>query len=53
MRGFSFTPGKLLAVVAVVIFAIVSVGEFPEALADDFEPVALGLAFLAAAYVMS
>jgi hypothetical protein len=53
MRGFAFTPGKLLAIVAVLIFVLASIGEFPESLADDFEPVALGLAFLAAAYVAS
>jgi hypothetical protein len=52
MRGFSLTIGKLLALVAVVIFVIAAVGEWPDDLRDDLEPVALGLAFLAASFVL-
>jgi len=51
MRGFPVTIGKVLALVAVVIFVLASLGEWPEDL-NDFEPVALGLAFLAASFVV-
>ena len=44
--------GKLLALVAVVIFAVASIGEWPSDLQDDLEPVALGLAVLAASFVV-
>ena len=44
--------GKLLALVAVVIFVLASLGAWPDSLADDVEPVALGLAFLAASFVL-
>jgi hypothetical protein len=44
--------GKILALVAVIIFAIAAIGEWPSDLQDDLEPVALGLAFLAASFVV-
>jgi hypothetical protein len=40
--------GKVLALVAVVIFALAALGAWPDSLSDDVEPIALGLAFLAA-----
>jgi hypothetical protein len=43
--------GRLLALVAVIIFVVASLGEWPSDL-DDFEPVSLGLAFLAASFVI-
>ena len=52
MRGFAFTPGRILALIAVVIFVLAAVGEWPQDLSDDLEPVALGLAFLAASFVV-
>ena len=45
-------PGKVLALVAVVIFVLASLGAWPDDVADDVEPVALGLAFLAASFVV-
>ena len=51
MRGFPMTIGRLLALVAVIIFILASIGEWPSSLRDDFEPIALGLAFLAASFV--
>ena len=51
MRDFSFTPGRLLALVAVIIFVLAAFGVWPDDLRDDVEPVALGLAFLAASFV--
>jgi hypothetical protein len=50
MRMFSRSAGlgRILAAVAVVIFALAAIGEWPSALQDDVEPVALGLALLAA-----
>ncbi len=44
--------GRILALVAVVIFVLASLGAWPDSLADDVEPVALGLAFLAASFVV-
>jgi hypothetical protein len=43
--------GRILALVAVIIFVVASIGEWPSDL-DDFEPVSLGLAFLAASFVV-
>ena len=45
-------PGRLLALVAVIIFVLASIGEWPTDLQDDVEPVALGLAFLAGSFVL-
>ena len=44
--------GRLLALVAAIIFAVAAVGAWPEDLQDDLEPVALGLAVLAASFVV-
>ena len=44
--------GRLLALVAAIIFVVAAVGEWPSDLQDDVEPVALGLAFLAASFVV-
>ena len=44
--------GRLLAIVAVVIFLLAAFGKWPTSLRDDIEPVALGLAFLAAAVAL-
>ena len=52
MRGVNLSAGRLLALVAVVIFVLASLGAWPDGLRDDLEPVALGLAFLAASFVV-
>lgn len=44
--------GRLLALVAVVIFVLAALGSWPDSLRDDVEPIALGLAFLAAAVAL-
>jgi hypothetical protein len=49
LTGMGF--GRILALVAVIIFVVASIGEWPSDL-DDFEPVSLGLAFLAASFVV-
>ncbi len=53
MRGLTtgMGLGRLLALVAVIIFVVAAIGEWPSDL-DDFEPVSLGLAFLAASFVV-
>jgi hypothetical protein len=43
------SSGRLLALVAVIIFAVAAIGEWP---IDDLEAVPLGLAFLAASFVV-
>ena len=50
--GAGLGIGRLLALVAVIIFALAAIGEWPDTLQDDLEPVALGLAFLAASFVV-
>jgi hypothetical protein len=45
------TVGRLLAVVAVIIFVVAAVDKWPSDL-DGVEPVALGLAFLAGSLVL-
>lgn len=52
MRGLPLSTGRILALVAVVIFALASLGAWPDDIADDVEPVALGLAFFAASFVL-
>ena len=44
--------GRLLAIVAAIIFVLAAIGKWPTSLRDDVEPVALGLAFLAAAVAL-
>ena len=44
--------GRLLALVACIIFVLAAIGSWPNSLRDDVEPVALGLAFLAAAVAL-
>jgi hypothetical protein len=48
----SLGSGRLLALIAAIIFLVASLGSWPDSLADDVEPVALGLAFLAASFVL-
>jgi hypothetical protein len=52
MRDFPITIGKVLALIAVIIFVLASLGSWPDSLQKDLEPVALGLAFLAASFVV-
>jgi hypothetical protein len=52
MRSFAFTPGKILALIAVAIFIFAAVGAWPDDLREDLEPVALGLAFFAASFIV-
>ena len=49
---FSLGPGRILALIAMVIFVIAAIGEWPDSLADDVDAVPLGLAFLAASFVV-
>ena len=49
--GLSMGLGRILALIAVIIFVVAAIGEWPDDLRDDVEPVALGLAFLAASFV--
>jgi len=44
--------GRLLALIATIIFVVAALGEWPDSLRNDVEPVALGLAFLAGSFVM-
>ena len=52
MRAFEMTIGKALALVAVIIFILAAIGAWPDSLRGDLEPVALGLGFLAASFVV-
>ena len=52
MGKLTFTPSKILALVAVIIFVLAALGAWPDSLRDDLEPMALGLAFLAASFVL-
>ena len=54
MRAFRTGTGigKLLALIAAVIFVVVAIGEWPSDLQDNVEPMALGLAFLVASFVV-
>ena len=52
MRGTPMSAGRILALVAAIIFVVAALGQWPDSLADDVEPVALGLAFLAASFVL-
>ena len=44
--------GRILALVAVIIFAVAAIGEWPSDLQDDVDAIPLGLAFLAASFVL-
>ena len=44
---------RLLALIATIIFVLAALGEWPSSLRDDVEPIALGLAFLAASFVVT
>jgi hypothetical protein len=44
--------GKILAIIACIIFVLAALGSWPDSLRDDVEPIALGLAFLAAAVAL-
>ena len=50
--GGSLGAGRILALIAAVIFAIEAFGQWPEDLSDDVGAIALGLAFLAASFVV-
>ncbi len=58
MRGMPFMVGKLfgmsriLSMIAVLIFVLAAFGAWPASLSDDVDPIALGLAFLAASFVL-
>jgi hypothetical protein len=47
-----FGLGRLLAIAAAVVFALAAIGEWPDSLQDDLEPLALGLALLAASFAV-
>jgi hypothetical protein len=48
---FTLSLGRVFAGVAVLVFVLAAIGEWPADLQEDAEPVALGLAFLAASFV--
>jgi hypothetical protein len=52
MMKFALGPSRLLAISAAIIFAVAAPGEWPSDLQDDAEPVALGLAVLAASFAV-
>jgi hypothetical protein len=45
-------PGRLLALIAVIIFVLAAFDAWPSSLEDDVQAVPLGLAFLAASFVV-
>jgi hypothetical protein len=45
--------GRLLALIAVIIFVLAAIGSWPDSLADDVDPIPLGLALLAAGFVVT
>jgi hypothetical protein len=45
-------PSRILAIIAAIILAVAALGEWPSDLQDDVEPVALGLAVLAASFAL-
>jgi hypothetical protein len=45
--------GRLLALISVIIFVLAAIGSWPDSLADDIDAVPLGLAFLAASFVVT
>ena len=48
----ALTSSKLLALIAVIVFALAAVGSFPDSLRDDVDPIALGLALLAGSMIV-
>ena len=52
MKFGTMGAGRILALVATVIFVVAALGEWPESLADDVDAIAIGLAFLAASFVV-
>ena len=52
MKTGAWAPSRILALIAVIIFVLASLGAWPDSLGKDVEPVALGLAFLAASFVL-
>lgn len=45
-------PSTALVVIAVVIFVIAALGKWPTSLADDLQPLPLGLAIFAASFAV-
>jgi hypothetical protein len=52
MMRLNFGPGRILAIVATVVFVVAALGEWPSDWQDDVEPIALGLALLAASFAV-
>ena len=52
MKFGTMGVGRILALVATIIFVVAALGEWPADLADTVEAVPLGLAFLAASFVV-
>jgi hypothetical protein len=50
MTRFGFGPGRILAVLAAIIFAVAALGEWPADWQDEVEPIALALALFAASF---
>ena len=50
MRDSALWLGRLLALIAVVIFVLAAIGEWPDDLQEEVDAVPLGLAFLAASF---
>lgn len=48
----NMAAGKILALIALIIFVLAAIGSWPDSLADDVEPLTLGLAFLAGSFVI-
>jgi hypothetical protein len=44
--------GRLLALAAVIVFILAAIGAWPDSLADDVEPLALGLALFAGSFLI-
>jgi hypothetical protein len=45
--------GKLLALIAVIIFVLEALGSWPDDIGDDIAAIPAGLAFLAASFVVN
>ncbi|HWC30255.1 MAG TPA: hypothetical protein VG845_09255 [Dehalococcoidia bacterium] len=44
--------GRLLALIAVIIFVLAAIGSWPDSIADDVDAIPLGLALFAASFVI-